>query len=108
MIKDISQNTKKKNLKKMVSLVFFKHFATSTHCNFKFWKIDPPYCAYTAMGDPARQASLNHGTGTVLYGRGQLGSFRLKTSRLPAFSFLAVVILQYDLSWLIFKMTTTF
>ena len=20
------------------------HFATTTHCNFKFWKIDPPYC----------------------------------------------------------------
>ena len=26
----------------MVSLVFL-HFATTTHCNFKFWKIDPPY-----------------------------------------------------------------
>ena len=49
-------------------------------------------CAYTAIGDPA---SLNPGTGTetVLYGRGKLGSIRLETSRLPAFSFLAVAIL---------------
>ena len=23
---------------------FFLHFATTTHCNFKFWKLDPPYC----------------------------------------------------------------
>ena len=38
-------------------------------------------------------ASLNHGTSTVLYGKGQLGSIRLKTSWLPAFSFLAVLIL---------------
>ena len=27
----------------MLSLVFL-HFATTTHCIFKFWKIDPPYC----------------------------------------------------------------
>ena len=29
---------------KMVSLVFFWHFVTTTHCNIKFWKIYPPYC----------------------------------------------------------------
>ena len=23
---------------------FFLHFATTTHCNFKSWKTDPPYC----------------------------------------------------------------
>ena len=45
------------------------------------------------MTQPAGLASLNPSTGTVLYGRGQLGSIRLKTSRLPAFSFLAVLIL---------------
>ena len=38
-------------------------------------------------------ASLHCGTGTVLYSRGQLGSIRVKTSRLPAFTFLAVLIL---------------
>ena len=35
-----------KQIKKRVNLVFFLHFATTTHCNFKFWKIDPPYCIY--------------------------------------------------------------
>ena len=43
------------------------------------------------MTQPSGLASLNHGTGTVLYGRAQLGSIRLKTSRLPAFSDLAIV-----------------
>ena len=33
-----------KNLK-LVSLGSFWHFATTTHCDFAFWKIDPPYCA---------------------------------------------------------------
>ena len=47
------------------------------------------------MTQPAGLASLNHGTGTVLYGRGQLGSIRLKTSQPPAFSFIAVLILWY-------------
>ena len=29
----------------MVILVFCCwHFATTKHCNLKFWKIDPPYC----------------------------------------------------------------
>ena len=46
---------------------------------------------------PASLASLNPGTGTVLYSRGQLGSIRLKTSRLPACSFLAVLILWLKL-----------
>ena len=44
------------------------------------------------MTQPAGLASLNRGTGTLLYGRDQLGSIRLKTSRLPAFSFLAVLL----------------
>ena len=37
----------------MVILVFLWHFATTrtTHCNFKFWKIDPPYCIVTAKTD---------------------------------------------------------
>ena len=38
---------KQLNLKKwkMVILVFCCwHFATTKHCNLKFWKIDPPYC----------------------------------------------------------------
>ena len=38
------------------------------------------------MTQPVGLASLNPGTGTVLYGKGQLGSIRLKTGRLPAFS----------------------
>ena len=42
---------------------------------------------------PAGLASLNPSNGTVLYVRGQLGSIRLKTSRLPAISFLGVLIL---------------
>ena len=45
------------------------------------------------MTQPAGLASLNSSTGTVLYGRGQLGSVRLKTSQLPAISILAVLIL---------------
>ena len=45
------------------------------------------------MTQPAGLASLNPSTGTVLYGRGQLGSIRLKTSRLSAISILAVLIL---------------
>ena len=43
MEKGFSQNNKIKKKLKMVSLVFL-HFATTTHCNLKFWKIDPPYC----------------------------------------------------------------
>ena len=37
---------KQKNYKKLENgqFSFFLHFATTTHCNFKFWKIDPPYC----------------------------------------------------------------
>ena len=30
----------------MVSLVLFWHFATTTNCDYKFWKIDPPYCIH--------------------------------------------------------------
>ena len=45
------------------------------------------------MSQPAGLASLNPSTGTVLYGRGQLGSIRLKTSQLSAISILAVLIL---------------
>ena len=45
------------------------------------------------MTQPAGLASLDPGTGTVLHGRGQLGSIRRKTSPLLAFSFLAVLIL---------------
>ena len=41
------------------------------------------------LTQPAGLASLDSGTGTVLYGRGQLGSIWLKTSFLPAFSDLA-------------------
>ena len=29
---------------KLVSFGSIWHFATTTHCNFAFWKIDPPYC----------------------------------------------------------------
>ena len=25
------------------NVFFIFYFATTTHCNFKFWKIDPPY-----------------------------------------------------------------
>ena len=37
------------NLKnsKLVSFGSFWHFATTTHCNFAFWKIDPPYYAHS-------------------------------------------------------------
>ena len=45
------------------------------------------------VSQPAGLASHNPSTGTVLYGRGQLGSIRLKTSRLSAISILAVLIL---------------
>ena len=45
------------------------------------------------MTQPTGLATLNPSTGAVLYGRGQLGSIRLKTSRLSAISFLAVLIL---------------
>ena len=30
--------------KKNGQFSFFWHFATTTRCNFKFWKVDPPYC----------------------------------------------------------------
>ena len=50
------------------------------------------------MTQPAGLASLNPGTGKVPYDRGQLGSIRLKTSRLPAFSFLAVLVLWVGVS----------
>ena len=38
--------TKQLNLKKIKNghFSFFVTFETTTHCNFKFWKIDPPYC----------------------------------------------------------------
>ena len=39
MIKDF-----RKTIKKNGQFSFILHFATSTHCNFKFLKIDPPYC----------------------------------------------------------------
>ena len=56
------------------------------------------HCAYTETADqPVGLASLNSGTGTVLYGRGQLGSIWLKTSRLPAISNLAILFI-YGLS----------
>ena len=51
------------------------------------------------MTQPNGLASLNPSTGTVLYGRGQLGSIRLKTSRLSAISFIAVLILCCRQSW---------
>ena len=50
------------------------------------------------LNQPAVLASLNSDTGTVIlgrYGRGQLGSIRLKTSQLPAISFLALLILWF-------------
>ena len=56
------------------------------------------------MTKPACLASIIPGTGTVLYGRGQLGSIRLKSSRLPAFSFLAVLIL----CWPVLQIQTFF
>ena len=36
---------KRKNFKKVKNdqFIFFLHFATTTDCNVKFWKIDPPY-----------------------------------------------------------------
>ena len=40
MIKDF----RKTEIKKNGQFSFFLHFATTTHCDFKFWKIDPPYC----------------------------------------------------------------
>ena len=43
------------------------------------------------MTQPAGLASVNRGTGMVLYGRGQLGSTRYKTCSLPPFSHLAVL-----------------
>ena len=43
------------------------------------------------MTQPAGLASLNCGTGTVLYGRGQFGSIWVKTRRLPAISDLPVL-----------------
>ena len=43
------------------------------------------------LTQPAGLASLNSGTGTVLYDRGQLGSIGLKTGRLPAISDLAIL-----------------
>ena len=44
---------------------------------------------------PTGLASLNRDTGTVLYGRGQLGSIWVKTRRLPAISDLAVQYMIY-------------
>ena len=41
-----------------------------------------------------------------MYGRGQLGSIRLKTSRLPVISFLAVLILCPIGSWPLRKVPT--
>ena len=59
--------------------------------------------AYTETVDqPAGLASLNSGTGTVLYGRGQLGSIWVKTSRLPVLSDLAVLFIyeyKYNFIW---------
>ena len=40
MIKDFC---KTEILKKKLKRSVFLHFATTTHCNFKFKKIDPPY-----------------------------------------------------------------
>ena len=45
------------------------------------------------MTQPAGLESLNSGTGTALFGRGQLGSIWGKKSRPQPFSFLAVLIL---------------
>ena len=44
---------KQKNVKKIKNGHFssFWHFATTTHCNFKFWKIDPPYCVYCKISE---------------------------------------------------------
>ena len=35
--------TKHLNWKKLKMAIFFLHFANTTRCNFKFWKIYPPY-----------------------------------------------------------------
>ena len=32
---------------------FFLHFATTTHCIFKFWQINPPYCTVQYVTDDA-------------------------------------------------------
>ena len=48
------------------------------------------------MTQPAGLASLNRGIGTVLYGRGQLGSIWRKKRRPQPFSFLAVLTLWDD------------
>ena len=53
------------------------------------------YCAYTAIGDLARWP--------VMYGRGQLGSIRLKTSRLLPFPFL--LYLFYDVQLSMYQLT---
>ena len=65
-------------------------------------KIEPFAALFWALGialanilkrltQPAGLASLSSGTGTELYGRGQLGLIWLKTRRLPAFSNLAIL-----------------
>ena len=58
-----------------------------------FWALGIALAIYwqKQLAQPDGLASLNIGTGTVLYGRGQLGSIWLKTRRLPAFSDLAIL-----------------
>ena len=58
------------------------------------------------LTQPAGLASLNSGTGTVLYGRGQLGSIWLKTSRLPACSYLALLLIYAQGTYDDFKSLT--
>ena len=76
---------------------FCCHVLGSRHCTR----------AYTETVDPACRpiASLNSGTGTVLYGMGQLGLIWLKTSRLPACSDDLAILFIYDPSncWLLFS-----
>ena len=49
MIKDFRKTIKKK--KKNGHFRFYLTFSTTTHCNFKFSKIDPPYYTVIARRD---------------------------------------------------------
>ena len=51
---------KQLNLKKIKNgqFSFLWHFATTTHCKFKFWKIDPPYCSCSTMKKSGFQLSI--------------------------------------------------
>ena len=49
MIKDFRKTIKKK--KKNGHFRFYLTFSTTTHCNFKFSKIDPPYYTVIASRD---------------------------------------------------------